>query len=303
MAAVSHAQNADLKIASVLNTTVHHLTTNKVDLRRTVMSVAATNGTGSLARKIPQVNFNDIMAAPGEATDVNNTTLEDDAKTVTAARQALRYDMSDEFFLSGGSIGPEDFAIEMARAYYRRISTLIGDIVDGFSDTAGTSTAALTVDDIYDAMFAIHVNDLDEGTHTCAISPKQFNDFQASLRGEGGANMWMASTPAMLDLKGQGYKGSWHGIDFITHATCKTDATDWFGALYAPFTVALMEMTVGALRGAVPSNAYMDAAADSNVIWVEKQRDASSALTEYVGNAYAGVALNEDVGVTIQTGV
>jgi hypothetical protein len=301
MAAVSHASNADLKIASVLNTTVHHLTANKVDLRSTVMPVAATNGTGSLARKIPQVLFDEVMAAPGEATTVNNSTLGDDAKTVTAARQALRYDMSDEFFLSGGSITPEDLAQGLVEAYYRRISTLIGEIVDGFADTAGTTATALTVDDIYDAIFAIHVNDLGATRHTFAGAPKQFNDFMASLRGEGGANMWIPATADMLGLKGQGFKGSWHGIDFITHATTKTDATDWYGAVYAPFTVALMEMTVGALRGLVPANAYLDVASDSNIIWVEKQRVSEDALTKYVGNVYAGVALNEDVGVTVRT--
>jgi len=299
---VSHGNNADLKVASILNSFVHFLLADRSDIRSTVLQVSPPNDRGSLAVKIPQVLFDDIMAAPGESTAVNPTALGDGAATVTAARQALRYDMSDEFFLSGASVTPEMLAQGIVDGYIRRAAALIGAVINGFSDTAGTSGAALVVSDIYDAHFELQKNLLDGEPVSCVLTPKQFTDFQSSLRGEGGAMQWVPATADMLGIKPMGYVGSWNGVDFYKNAQLANDGTDDFGAMYARSAVAMAQFTVGAIRSLLPPNGFMDTARDEQVVWVEKNRTSESGLTKYVGHAIAGVILNEDArGVTIQT--
>jgi len=280
----------------------HELLVNKVDLRSTVWSVPSTAGQASLARKIPQVSFDDVMAAPGEVTAVAPTALGDASKTVTAARQALRYDPSDEYLISGGPVGVEDLGKGLYYGYIRRAAALIGDIVDGFTATSSSSGNVLTVDLVMGAIIAYEQNDNVDSNPTLLLSPKQFTDFQSSLRGEGGSAQYQAATEAMQSVKPQGFKGTWRGMQIITSASVKNDGTDDFGALYSMKAVALLELSVGALRAVIPSNEFMNIAQAGDVMFVEKQRDADKALTELVGNAYMGVALNEDeLGVTIQT--
>jgi len=301
---VSLTNNADLRIASVLNQEVWQLTSDKVDLRSTCYRIPAAGVVGTLAVKVPQVLFNDIMAAIGEVTDVPPNALENDTVTVTAARQALRYDPSDEFLISGGNTGPAELANGLALGYVRRASEMITTLYPSFTAVAGDTTVALTVDDIYDASFDLEKADVSGTSPNCVLSPKQFTDFQSSLRGEGGAIQFVPATADMLANKGQGFKGTWNGINFFTSSQVTDDGTDYYGAMYLPGGIVLLEMPVEVIRTVIPTNAFLSVAVAGSSMWVEIQRDASKGLTEMVGNGYLGVALNEDgLGVEIRSAV
>ena len=298
---ITFANNADLAIAAVLMQDIYQLVADKVDIRSTVMSVQGTQGQATLAKKIRQVAFDDIMAAPGEITTINPTALGDDAATVTAALQGLRYDAGDEAMIAGVSPSESELAFGLAMSGIRRASALICNVIDGFTATAGTPGAALTVDDIYDALFDLVRANVEGSAPTFMLSNKQYTDFSESLRGEPDAGF---ASPAqdMIGFKSQGYKGSWRGANFWTSAQVYNDGTDDYGACYLTGGAAYMELTVDQIRAVITDNAYLNAAPSGSVMYVEKQRIAEDHNTKFVGAMIAGCILNEDVkGTTIRT--
>jgi len=293
--------NADLAIASVLMLDMWQLIADKQDIRGTVLNVPGTQGQATLSKKIRQVAFDDIMAAPGEITTVNPTALGDGAATVVAALQALRYDNSDEAKLTGVSPSNTELANGLAQGGVRRSSALIANVINGFTATAGTSGAALTVDDIYDALFDLVRANVEGAAPTVMLSNKQYTDFMSSLRGEPDAGF---ASPAqdMIGFKSQGFKGVWRGASFFTNAQIVNDGTDDFGAAYLPGGCAYMELTVDAIREVIDDNDFINAAPAGSTIWVEKDRVSRDHRTEFVGAMIAGAILNEDeLGSTIQT--
>jgi len=300
---ISLTGNADLRISSVLSAFVYMKLADQADLRSTCLRLSSTDGQGTLAAKVPQAAWDDVMAAPGEAANTLPTALGDDAVTVTAARQTLRYDPTDEFMITNSNTGPEAIANGLAGGYIRRTTDLIGEVIDGFSATAGTTTIDLSVDDIYDALFQLE--DLNnDGVFNCALTRKQFGDFRQSLRGEGGPMQWAEESREMLAAKKmQGYQGSWSGIDFWTSNLLQDDGTDDWGALYTVGAVGLLEVAVGRIQPLIPTNQYIQMSPPGNMMWVELQRAASYAITQFIGHGFVGVSLNDDDrGVTIQSG-
>jgi len=300
---ISLTNNADLRITSVLNQFVYLKLRDQADLRSTCMRLSSTDGQGTLAVKVPQAAWDDVMAAPGEATATLPTALGDDSVTVTAARQTLRYDPTDEFMISNSNTGPQDISNGLAEAYIRRTTDLIGQVIDGFSATAGTTTVDLSVDDIYDALFQLE--DLNnDGPFNCALTRKQFGDFRNSLRGEGGPMQWADESREILAAKKmQGYQGSWNGIDFWTSNLLQDDGTDDWGALYTVGAVGLLEVAVNRIQPLIPTNQFLQMSPPGNMMWVEIQRTSESAITKFVGHGFVGAALNDDDrGVTIRSG-
>lgn len=298
---ITLVNNADLRVASVLDQYAYQKLVDKCDLRSHCYRV--THKAGSAATKIPQENWDDVMAAPGEATTTNPTALGDDAVTVTAARQTLRYDPSDEFFLTNGDVGFYGrIGLGLAMAYIRRTTDLIGQVIDGFTATAGTSGVDLTVDDFTDALFQLE--DLNnDGTFYCTLTRKQFGDLRDSAMGLGGPMQFAEETRQLLMAKKQqGHQGSWLGAEFWSTNLLQDDGTDDWGALYSQGAVALKEIPVGAMARQIPTNMFLQVAPAQGVMWVEIQRISEDGLTKYVGAGMMGVALNDDDrGVTIQS--
>lgn len=299
---ISLTNNADLRITSVLDQLVYMRLRDQVDIRSTCLRVASTDGKGTLAVKIPQVSWDDVMDAPGEATAVLPTALGDGTVTVTAARQSLRYDPTDEFIISNSNTGPADIANGLAEAYIRRTTDLIGQIIDGFTATAGTTNVALTVDDVYSAMFTLEdVNN--DGAYNCVLTRKQFADFRQSLRGEGGPMQWADESREILAAKKlQGYQGAWNGIDFWTTNLLQSDGTDDWGGMYTVGAVAILEVAVGRVQPLIPTNQFLQVSPPGNMMWIELSRTSESAITKFVGHGFFGATLNDqDRGVTIRS--
>ena len=298
---ITFANNADLAIAAVLMMDMYNLTADMQDIRQTVLRVEGTQGQATLSKKIRQVAFDDVMAAPGEITTVNPTALGDGAATVVAALHALRYDNSDETLLTGVSPTNAQLAAGLAQGGIRRFSALICNVINGFTATAGTTGIALTVDDVYDALFDLVRANVEGAAPTVMLSNKQYTDFMTSLRGEPDAGF---ASPAqdMIGFKSQGFKGVWRGANFYTNAQVVNDGTDDFGAAYLPGGCAFMELTVDAIRSVITDNDFINAAPSGSSIWVEKDRVSRDHRTEFVGAAIAGAIQNEDVlGSTIRS--
>ena len=296
---VSVANQGNLLIAATLNRLIYELTTDKVDLRGLAWFVDDPSGSGSVAVKIGQTNFDDVMTAPAESGAVGNTALGNGTATVTVARQAINYATSDLFQLA--SMGPDvdRLAAGGAMAGVRRAAGLIMTAAAGFSNTAGTSNTELTVDDILSGQFQLIEADV-SGAISTVLDPHQFTELQSSMTGLGGPAQYRMDSQEFSRMKDHGYMGNWNAIDFWVSSQVTDDGTDYYGAMWAMGGIAGAEMSPRVLQGRIPASAFFAAAIDGSPIWVEFDRTGTSGLTNVTANLYTGYSLNEDAkGVAI----
>jgi hypothetical protein len=294
---VTYASLGNLRTAAVLNQLVYKKINDQVDLRFTCMETDSPAGSGSAAVKVGQVDFDEVAAQQSEApASVAPSALGSGAATVTVARQAVRYDPSDLFLMTGsaGSVGADDLAQGLADAVIRQYATIITTLYASATTTSGTTGTVLTVDDILDGQFNLIINDVD-GDQWCTLKPKAFTQLQSSMTGVGGAFQFDSATNELMKMKSQGYKGSWNGINFITASTVTDDSTDFSGAIYSKGAIAYAEMDPSALanNGVIEMSEFLKVAVKGSSVWIEPQRDADRGLTELVGNGYFGASVND----------
>ena len=129
------------------------------------------------------------------------------------------------------------------------------------------------------------------------LAPKQLSDFQNSLRSETGALQWIQPTAELLAIKGQGYAGTYLGIDFFVSSKVVTSGSDKTGFLISYGAIGYADGTPAPIMGAggvvYPMGTKM---------YVELGRTPEAALSKIVGNYYVGFAELQDLmGVQITT--
>jgi hypothetical protein len=231
------------------------------------------------------------MTAPAsEATAAVNTPLTDGSADITIARYALRREISDLANMTD-SVG---LNVE------RLAADAICNTIDGFTTTVGTSGSDMTVDNFFSALFALEQASV-QTPYVAVLHPVQLTDLQNSIRAE--ASNAIAFSPAtveMLAAKGQGYAGSFMGVDLYKSSKVPTAnaGADRAGAMMGYGAIGMAEGSVrpiAALGGALQFPT-------GTVIAVEYERNSASALTAITGNAYFGVAkLQDGMGVSIIT--
>ena len=154
------------------------------------------NGSGSSALQVPVIGLagTDVMAAVGDGSSVANTSLTAQSATITIARQALRYDITDLANvtnpLAGGmGVGIEGLAESMALAFGLRLTSMIAALSSGLSQSAGSTGVALTVSAFFDAIYKLQLQSND-GTFVAVLHPQQVNHLINSLRSETGPGQY-----------------------------------------------------------------------------------------------------------------
>ena len=260
-------------------------------------------GRGSTAIKIPLAGLAgyDSMAATNadEVTAVGNTALTTTAPTITIARYALARDRSDLYQVTDpGLLSAEAIAADMVGAYHMAVTTAIAALAAGFSNSVGTSGVDMSVDDFYSAIFQLEESDVN-GALLAVLHPVQVSNLQASLRLEGGANQYKAATQDMLDAKGQGFAGSFAGVDIFKSSKVPTAnaGADRAGMMIGTGAIGF----AAGSPSAISSLGGVIVPAGSEVM-VEFERDSAAGLQKMVGSAFFGVAeLQDSKGVGIVT--
>jgi hypothetical protein len=173
----------------------------------------------------------------------------------------------------------------MAASYERYFNQQVAAAVSNFG-TDVTAAAGLTVDDYYDAIFALELASV-PGPYFCMLAPVQVANLQESLRAEGGAVQFMPATAEMLQIKGQGYVGDLLGVSIFKSSDVTTAAGDREGGMWGLGALAYKTGSMQAPIGATVTS-------PNSEIVVEFNRNAAAGITEIVGNAYLGVGLIED---------
>jgi len=293
----------DLRLARILNNEIQLLLADRFSLRThpAIFNAGNIAGRGSSVISIPQAGLEgyDLMTAVGsETTAASNVALTDASADITIARYALRREISDLANMTD-SVGltAERLAADMVGGYEMAVTNAICDTIDGFTATAGTTGVDLSVDDFFSALFTLEQASV-RTPYVSVLHPVQVTDLQNSIRAEGGALQYIAATQEMLAAKGQGFAGSFLGVDIFKSSKVPTAnaGADRAGAMMGYGAVGMAEGSVrpiSALSGALQFPA-------GTVIAVEYERSSATALTAITGHAYFGVALLQDaMGVSI----
>jgi hypothetical protein len=299
---VKYSTLGDLRNSSELHREIEFLLHDPTDMRLTLREIPF-GSIASAAMKIGQMKPDDVMAAPGENVAGSNVNVTDDSYSLTIAGYRLVREVSDLVQITSngeGVINIETLAGLMKDSANATLQTMICATFPGFSNSVGSTGVDLDVDDIYDAQFLLTAN-LASGQASCVLYPEQWNNFQASLRGESGASAFSPATNEMLAFKGSGYKGSWNGIEFYVSdkVTAVNANADSNGAMYTQQALSYTEAPIASqLAGYMPKASQVDGLK----VLVEFDRKAAEGATLVVGHYYPAVAEAQDgAGVAIIT--
>jgi hypothetical protein len=300
-APITYASLSDLTVASTLAAELQLKLGDRASLMNhpAITYVGDIAGSGSSVKKVGIVGKGlDPMAAATDGDSVLSTALTNANVSITVARQALYRQVTDLAGQTWASVGDlvTWCAEDMVGAATLRAQTMICTAGSAFSTVVGTSGAALTVTNIFSAIAALEAVSA-PGPFLAVVSPKQLSDFQNSLRSETGALQWIPATADMIAIKGQGYAGSYLGIDFFVSSKVVTSGSDKLGFIISYGAIGYADGTPAPIMGSGGVMYPM-----GTKMYVEMGRTPEAAISKIVGNYYVGFAeLQDGMGVQLQT--
>jgi hypothetical protein len=298
---ITYAALSDLTVASTLAAELQLRLGDRASLMNhpAIAYVGDVSKSGSSVKKVGIVGTGlDPMSAVADGVAVESIALTNANVSITVARQALYRGVTDLAGQTWASVGDlvRYCAEDMVGAAMLRMQTLITTAGSTFATSVGTSGAALTVTNIFSAIAALEGQSC-PGPFLAVVSPKQLTDFQSSLRSETGALQWIPATAELLAIKGQGYAGTYLGIDFFVSSKCVTSGADKLGFVISYGAIGYADGTPAPIMGSggviYPMGTKM---------YVEMGRAPENAITKIIGNYYVGVAELQDLmGVQLTT--
>ncbi len=293
------SMDGNVRLAAVLSLEVSLLLADRASLRghESIVDYGNIAGSGSETIRVPLLGLDgyDAMASTGEAAAPSATALTYESPSITVARYALQRGITDLAAMTNSGAGPsiEMLAADFAGAYDKAVTTAICALFSSFTQTAGSATVDLSVDDYFDAIFQLEQANVN-GRPMAVLAPVQVADLQNSIRQEGGALQFIPATQAMLEAKGQGFVGEFAGTDIFKSDQVAT-STGRQGALYVRGGIGYAEgrMNPSPLLGSQVT------ASGPVVVDVDRSNGSVSTLT---GSGYFGCAILQNaMGVLIET--
>jgi len=291
-----------LRLSAMISQEINLLLKDNANLRNTPLLSyqGSINGLGTDTVRVRLAGLDgyDSMAAAGsEISDeaANTTALTINSADLVAARQYIIYEMSDLASMTGfggADIDPFRIAQSIAGSYEARFAELTGEAAASFTTTAGSNTTTLSVDDFFDAIFALEQADSGSGApgpYACVLDPKALTELQDSLRNEtGNAISRMQSSMSMLEAKGENFAGNLFGVDVYRSKYVKENGSSGFdNYMISPMALGYVDGIPAGVQGSA------DLMSMGKVV-VEFDRRPMSASTFIVGHAYLGLGIIED---------
>lgn len=291
-----------LRLSAMISQEINLLLKDNTNLRNTPLLSyqGSINGTGSDTVRVRLAGldgYDSMAAATSEISDesANTTALTINSADLVAARQYIIYEMSDLSSMSGfggSDIDPFRIAQSIAGSYETRFAELTGEAAALFATTAGANTTTLSVDDFFDAIFALEQASSGAGAtgpYACVLAAKALTELQDSLRNEtGNAVSRMQSSMDMLQAKGENFAGNLFGCDVYRSAHVKENASLGFdNFMISPMALGFVDGIPSGVQGSA------DLMSMGKVV-VEFDRRPMSASTFIVGHAYLGLGIIED---------
>ena len=217
----------DVRASEILHQELQLLLADRFSIRNHPSIMKFANVAGSTVLSIPFGGLDgyDLMAAVAENASTSNTAFTDASATLTIGRQALQYQMTDLANLTDSvGVNVDRLALSMVGSAEMRATEMLANVLDDFTTTVGTTTVDMSVDDFFDAQFALTIANV-TGPIASILHPRQLTDTQNSLRAEAGAIQFIAATQDMLSVKGVGFAGTLNGVDIFSSSHVPTANT------------------------------------------------------------------------------
>jgi len=291
-----------LRLSAMISQEINLLLKDNANLRNTPLLSyqGSINGLGTDTVRVRLAGldgYDSMAAASSEISDeaANKTALTINSADLVAARQYIIYEMSDLASMTGfggADIDPFRIAQSIAGSYEARFAELTGEAAAAFTTTAGANTTTLSVDDFFDAIFALEQADSGSGApgpYACVLDPKALTELQDSLRNEtGNAISRMQSSMDMLQAKGENFAGNLFGVDVYRSKYVKENASSGYdNYMISPMALGYVDGIPAGVQGSA------DLMSMGKVV-VEFDRRPMSASTFIVGHAYLGLGIIED---------
>lgn len=295
---------ADLRLAATLAAEIKLILADRSYLWRhpAIAFLGDQAASGSDSLKVPFVGYGmDPMQPILETGSTSDSPLQTSSVTLQVGRQALQRSVSDLAANTGTGVNVAALAAEAVDAAAGRFTQMVCNAGSTFSTVVGTSGSSYTVNNWFDAQFALQ-GAYNSGPAIAILYPKQWADLQTALRGEQ-SNMIAFSAPGgdrnLLDLKSAGYMGTFNGVDVYvsSHVPSANAGADSAGCMFSAGAIGYAEMSVNQVRAGSEVIQI-----GGSPIYCEIDRDPSGALTKIVHNYFVAVArLQDEMGVTIIT--
>lgn len=261
-------------------------------------------GRGSSTIKVPHIGLMgyDLLAQTGDGSLVANTALTDGSSTVAVVRYSKSYEASDLAMLTDGQglINPQSFAMDATISHAMTLTSLIADVTDGFTTTAGSTGVDMTVANFLTALGYLEVNSqgaIAAGAAMAILHPQQLADLRQSFASSsGGSVQWSQEANAQLAIRGNGYRGQIFGVDVFSSSKVPTAnaGADRAGGMFVKGGVLWAD-------GSVPVS-YGEQVSIGGKLLFERDRTAKAGTTAFVTHGYLGVTKGLDLlGVSIIT--
>jgi hypothetical protein len=291
-----------LRLSAMISQEINLLLKDNANLRNTPLLSyqGSINGLGTDTVRVRLAGldgFDSMAAASSEISDESSNTsdLTINSADLVAARQYIIYEMSDLASMTGfggADIDPFRIAQSIAGSYETRFAELTGLAAASFTVTAGANTTTLSVDDFFDAIFALEQADSGSGApgpYAAVLDPKALTELQDSLRNEtGNAISRMQSSMDMLQAKGENFAGNLFGVDVYRSKHVKENGSSGFdNYMISPMALGYVDGIPAGVQGSA------DLMSMGKVV-VEFDRRPMKASTYIVGHAYLGLGIIED---------
>ena len=250
-------------VAAVLSDLVLEQLYDPTDLSA-LMTFVPFGSEGSGSMDVTQDAVPGAFAARTDETTggISDSTYGTEKFTLSPVGYSRKYSMTDLVPISGGPIQIDRVAANLTAGVALTLTDLLCALFPAVASTATPGSGdALDVSTMYDAQFALNSQSVG-GPFAAVLSPKQINNFQASLRAEAGAVQFV---PATADLLG-----------------CM------FGAGAFAYTLANAQLAAGLVP---PGLLYM---ANSAMV-IEMSRDQSNFVTSLIASIFPAVVEAEDL--------
>lgn len=150
-----------------------------------------------------------------EATDMSNTAVNATSTTITADEAGIMITVTDMLMNGAGLGGLEPFAIELGKALANKIDIDLLSAASNFTNSVGTSGAALTEANFLSALYTLELGSA-KGPFVAVLHPYQVNNLRTAIASTTGA-VWGGLAAPTADV---GALGSLYGVDIVQSLNC-----------------------------------------------------------------------------------
>jgi hypothetical protein len=236
------------------------------------------------------------FTAPGETTAVTPAAYSTSEFELILAKYSRAYQITDLVGVSGSPINMQRIVANLIQGLELTLTEQMAATFSSFTAQEGNAATVLTVDDVMDASFALNLAN-NSGPYACVLSPKQMNEFKDDLRGQQNLMAYNMPSQEQLTGKGNGWQGSWNGIDLWQTSSVVTAAAVVSGAMMSQNAIAYQLGNVAQMQGHIPAANMI---VNTPELVVELDRSALSGMSSAVVHAYIATAIaNDSRGVEI----